>query len=73
MSNDMDHPLGLKLVLTLLPYFLWDDRLRTVLSVVGPDALKKSRRDEERAKRAHEEVNTHLNMHIMCVSSEQNL
>ncbi|TWW66540.1 U4/U6 small nuclear ribonucleoprotein Prp4 isoform X1 [Takifugu flavidus] len=31
------------------------ERLRTVLSVVGPDALKKSRRDEERAKRAHEE------------------
>uniref|UniRef100_G3PS33 Pre-mRNA processing factor 4 (PRP4)-like domain-containing protein n=1 Tax=Gasterosteus aculeatus aculeatus TaxID=481459 RepID=G3PS33_GASAC len=27
------------------------ERLRSVLSVVGPDALKKSRRDDERAKR----------------------
>ncbi|XP_077441990.1 U4/U6 small nuclear ribonucleoprotein Prp4 isoform X2 [Vanacampus margaritifer] len=31
------------------------ERLRGILSVVGPDALKKSRRDEERAKRSHEE------------------
>uniref|UniRef100_A0AAQ6A0S5 U4/U6 small nuclear ribonucleoprotein Prp4 n=1 Tax=Amphiprion ocellaris TaxID=80972 RepID=A0AAQ6A0S5_AMPOC len=31
------------------------ERLRSVLSVVGPDALKKSRKDEERAKRSHDE------------------
>lgn len=31
-------------------------RLRSVLSVVGPDALKKSRKDEERAKRSQDEV-----------------
>nr|XP_020492618.1 U4/U6 small nuclear ribonucleoprotein Prp4 isoform X1 [Labrus bergylta] len=31
------------------------ERLRSVLSVVGPDALKKSRRDEERAKRSQDE------------------
>ncbi|XP_058473062.1 U4/U6 small nuclear ribonucleoprotein Prp4 [Solea solea] len=31
------------------------ERLRSVLSVVGPDALKKSRKDEERAKRSQEE------------------
>lgn len=51
-----------KLILIFL-----DNRLRTVLSVVGPDALKKSRRDEERAKRAHEEVNTHPNKHKHAV------
>uniref|UniRef100_A0A147AL31 U4/U6 small nuclear ribonucleoprotein Prp4 n=1 Tax=Fundulus heteroclitus TaxID=8078 RepID=A0A147AL31_FUNHE len=31
------------------------ERLRSVLSVVGPDALKKSRKDEDRAKRSHDE------------------
>uniref|UniRef100_A0A8C2ZEZ9 U4/U6 small nuclear ribonucleoprotein Prp4 n=2 Tax=Cyclopterus lumpus TaxID=8103 RepID=A0A8C2ZEZ9_CYCLU len=31
------------------------ERLRSVLSVVGPDALKKSRREEERAKRSQDE------------------
>ncbi|XP_061150106.1 U4/U6 small nuclear ribonucleoprotein Prp4 isoform X1 [Syngnathus typhle] len=31
------------------------ERLRGILSVVGPDALKKSRRDEERAKRSQAE------------------
>ncbi|XP_047426403.1 U4/U6 small nuclear ribonucleoprotein Prp4 [Mugil cephalus] len=31
------------------------ERLRSVLSVVGPDALKKSRKDEERAKRSQDE------------------
>ncbi|XP_068190494.1 U4/U6 small nuclear ribonucleoprotein Prp4 [Antennarius striatus] len=31
------------------------ERLRNILSVVGPDALKKSRRDEERSKRSQEE------------------
>lgn len=31
-------------------------RLRSILSVVGPDALKKSRKDEERARRSQEEV-----------------
>uniref|UniRef100_A0A673AV29 U4/U6 small nuclear ribonucleoprotein Prp4-like n=1 Tax=Sphaeramia orbicularis TaxID=375764 RepID=A0A673AV29_9TELE len=31
------------------------ERLRSILSVVGPDALKKSRKDEERAKRSQEE------------------
>nr|XP_040053488.1 LOW QUALITY PROTEIN: U4/U6 small nuclear ribonucleoprotein Prp4 [Gasterosteus aculeatus aculeatus] len=31
------------------------ERLRSVLSVVGPDALKKSRRDDERAKRSQDE------------------
>ncbi|XP_075885130.1 U4/U6 small nuclear ribonucleoprotein Prp4 [Nelusetta ayraudi] len=31
------------------------ERLRNILSVVGPDALKKSRRDEERAKRSQDE------------------
>lgn len=31
-------------------------RLRSVLSVVGPDALKRSRKDEERAKRSRDEV-----------------
>uniref|UniRef100_A0A4W6CLV3 U4/U6 small nuclear ribonucleoprotein Prp4 n=1 Tax=Lates calcarifer TaxID=8187 RepID=A0A4W6CLV3_LATCA len=34
------------------------ERLRSVLSVVGPDALKKSRKDEERAKRSQDEVST---------------
>lgn len=43
--------------------------MRNVLSVVGPDALKKSRRDEERAKRAHEEVSQHSNVHTLVVSS----
>ncbi|KAF6718774.1 U4/U6 small nuclear ribonucleoprotein Prp4 [Oryzias melastigma] len=31
------------------------ERLRSVLSVVGPDALKKSRKDEERARRSQEQ------------------
>ena len=33
-------------------------RLRGVLSVVGPDALKKSRKDDERGKRSQDEVTT---------------
>lgn len=41
-----------------------DVRLRNILSVVGPDALKKSRRDEERAKRSQEEVSTCTQTHI---------
>lgn len=40
-----------------------DVRLRNILSVVGPDALKKSRRDEERAKRSQEEVSTRTQTH----------
>uniref|UniRef100_A0A3B3CPV7 Pre-mRNA splicing tri-snRNP complex factor PRPF4 n=1 Tax=Oryzias melastigma TaxID=30732 RepID=A0A3B3CPV7_ORYME len=32
------------------------ERLRSVLSVVGPDALKKSRKDEERARRSQEQT-----------------
>lgn len=39
---------------SLLTVFL--SRLRSVLSVVGPDALKRSRKDEERAKRSRDEV-----------------
>ncbi|XP_078812554.1 U4/U6 small nuclear ribonucleoprotein Prp4 isoform X1 [Oryzias latipes] len=31
------------------------ERLRSVLSVVGPDALKKSRKDEDRARRSQEQ------------------
>lgn len=31
-------------------------RLRNILSVVGPDALKKSKKDEEKAKRSQEDV-----------------
>lgn len=38
------------------PLCVCDVRLRNILSVVGPEALKKSRRDEERAKRSQEEV-----------------
>ncbi|CAL9682009.1 unnamed protein product [Knipowitschia caucasica] len=31
------------------------ERLRSILSVVGPDALKKSRKDEDRVRRTHDE------------------
>lgn len=43
-------------------------RLRSVLSVVGPDALKKSRKDEERAKRSHDEVSTRPK--LVCAAKE---
>ncbi|KAI5615687.1 U4/U6 small nuclear ribonucleoprotein Prp4, partial [Silurus asotus] len=36
------------------------ERLRNILSVVGPDALKKSKKDEEKAKRAKEDVSLFL-------------
>ena len=39
-------------------------RLRSVLSVVGPDALKKSRKDDERAKRSQDEVCMHRNTRV---------
>lgn len=48
-------------------------RLRSVLSVVGPDALKKSRRDEERAKRSQDEVSTHTLTHTLLNLKSTNI
>lgn len=59
-------PLSYRLAVRWLnwPPCVCDVRLRNILSVVGPEALKKSRRDEERAKRSQEEVsNRHTQTH----------
>lgn len=41
----------------MFPLFIFL-RLRNVLSVVGPDALKKSKKEDEKSKRTQDEVGT---------------